>query len=557
VRRTFNDRFPLVASLLSTFGGILPKPFGAIPEPHDQQPAPGRDPSFSFDLESAVVQSVETFEPEERIGRLDTTGKEWRKRAAGGRLGQPVVQRLRLEEGGYAVYGEEPEQDQGFLRSFRRHATRVSDRVSEWKRRRQAAELARVAARDADREAYVADRGVFEEYTLHRGRLIQASTQAQVDAAHDAHPCYARRLCAPQDAVRRSFTLVTLSYVFLLLWPQSFCALCNAVVQVNPLSIGYMPATPTGRILFEHALLNAHAGLQIGSGLSTQGASRAAIRSHCSASLPPRVAFYQSIRENAVPVCGDGTDPHLQPASFTAQHVADAHWAYQYTIHGDYSLLFSAAQLLPDYPRGAFAACPACSVVGFRGGVQKVITIASDACFKLWNYAYRAGIEQGLLRFFRGKAHDHVKRDEQSGAPPTEEVLHDCCPTEFRALSDKDRAGVLGNVQANACMGITCCSHGLPGRGSAVYANSGACHIRSHLSFSRRGTERRSMYYYFMGFELKGTYEKLVWGFDAACGIAARTIALFFPGIVRKVVGYVHGNMHQKVREFYVLLCLS
>ena len=337
-----------------------------------QEPPPER-PAFNYSLTSIIVDGERPAVLEPRQGLLDSKGLSWRQRP-GLRGLIPGSQRRRLADGNYddgggGGHAADEEEPGGFLSSFRRRAASVSDSVSDWKRRRQAAELARVAARDADREAYVADRGAVEEYTLHRGHLNQASAQAQVDAAHDAHPCYARGLCAPQDAVRCSFTLVTLSYVFLLLWPQSFCALCKAVVQVNPFSIGYTPASPTGRILFEHTLLNAHAGLQIGSGLSTQGASRAAIRSHCSASLPPRVAFHQSLRENAVPVCGDGTDPNLQPASFTAQHVADAHWAYQYTIHGDYSLLFSAAQLLPDYPRGAFAACPACSVVGFRGGV--------------------------------------------------------------------------------------------------------------------------------------------------------------------------------------------
>jgi len=480
------------------------------------------DKSFKGFGEEAAVNE------EAPLGRADTSGLPWRARPGQKGLRPGTRRQAGSDNGGFPVVvdDDEPAPVVGYLDRLRGEVAEMLRRTtSAWRRRRAAVEQAQCDARPGDRHAYVSSCGALGAYALSRGEQLQSDTAAQLAVASAAHSCFAAKQCVQQPYSTRVVTLVTASFVFLVLWPQHFCAVCSAFVEPNPQTIGFTAARPGGSILFDNQLLDQHACLQVETGTSTQGALPS-IACSCSSRTHACAGFYRMLANTVVPIPGVEGDRFAQPSSFSASQLSDAHWSYQYVQHGVYSHVLSVADLLPEYPRGAFAACPACSVLGYGSGRNKIIAFASDACFKLWNYAKNAGTCSGVLSYFRGAVHKEVLK--QAGQPVDEDKASDCCPTEFRALSDKERAGVLGNVQANACMGISCCCHGFPGRGSAVFSTS----------------ERRTMYMLFMS-TLRGSYDQILWGFDAACGIAQSTVSKYFPN-VRKAVGYVHSNMHEQ-----------
>jgi hypothetical protein len=107
-------------------------------------------------------------------------------------------------------------------------------------------------------------------------------------------------------------------------------------------------------------------------------------------------------------------------------------------------------------------------------------------------YRFNAGILEGFFSWFRQRPHARVQeaaRGKATAAAAEADVEAAAvdpgmCPAEYRALSEKERVGVMSKVQASACVGATCCEHGLVGRGSIVYANSGmlsALHLAVHI----------------------------------------------------------------------------
>jgi len=148
-----------------------------------------------------------------------------------------------------------------------------------------------------------------------------------VNAAHAAHPCFFSGRCAPERTTLLYVTLVTLSYVFWILVPRSYCAVCGVVVQISPQAIGATPSIPSGALYFDNAVLRSLATLQVGSGVSTQ-------------------AFYHSLYASAMPVYGAGSDPHLRPSGFSPQNLLDAYWGFQLTMHGELKAPVSVQKVL-------------------------------------------------------------------------------------------------------------------------------------------------------------------------------------------------------------------
>jgi len=169
---------------------------------------------------------------------------------------------------------------------------------------------------------------------------------------------------------------------------------------------------------------------------------------------------------------------------YAAAQLSNAYWAFTYLSHGPRGQLCTAAHLLPAYPTGAFEACPACATFGYpdvEGGDAVVILLccASDACFKIWNYAKNAGKAAGRFKWFKNSVHDEVQADAAKAVSgtdtaPLEPIPADVCKKEFKALLDKERTGTASKVQASGCVGATLCEHGAVGRNSLVFSDTGA-----------------------------------------------------------------------------------
>ena len=265
--------FPFVASLLGRRpdrkrkGDELPEP---LPLP------PGRLSAFTWNLEVLPEASGLPEQVKRALGRADTTGEPWRKRGwLDGTVPGQQLRRRGTDDDDYFAgdAGALEAAPVGLLGRIRASAACGVQRVrSDWQRRREAKEQAQLAAREGDRHAYVCSRGAVDAYALSSGKQLQADTHKQVAAALAAHPCFVAQQCAPQPAAGRLLSLVTATVAFLLLWPRSFCAVCNAIVTVHPQAIGYTSDGPMGSVLFSNQLLDQHAALQVETGTSTQGA---------------------------------------------------------------------------------------------------------------------------------------------------------------------------------------------------------------------------------------------------------------------------------------------
>jgi hypothetical protein len=179
-------------------------------------------------------------------------------------------------------------------------------------------------------------------------------------------------------------------------------------------------------------------------------------------------------------------------APFSARQLASSMRGFQKVLHGLHDRLDSARQLCLAYPKTLFCGCPACALDGFSPDElvdgKPPIVVSSDANFKLWIYKFNAGLRRGFFRWFRGEVDDLVQDEERGVQPPLPTAARgdadaDLCDRQFEALNERAKAG--SKIQASCCMGATCCAHGLCGRGSVVYARSGA-HLFPVICRARR-----------------------------------------------------------------------